>query len=65
MHRYPALPTRRATVLGSALVAALLGIAASPQAHASAFHVNGDTLYYTGNVLATDPQTLEAYILAA
>ncbi|OOD10376.1 hypothetical protein BWP19_16320, partial [Stenotrophomonas maltophilia] len=33
MHRYPALPTRRATVLGSALVA-LLGIAAAPQAHA-------------------------------
>ncbi|PWI04033.1 autotransporter outer membrane beta-barrel domain-containing protein [Stenotrophomonas maltophilia] len=65
MHRYPALPTRRATVLGSALVAALLGMAASPQVHASAFHVNGDTLYYTGNVLATDPQTLEAYILAA
>lgn len=65
MHPFPALPAHRKAILGSALLAALLGMAAAPAARASAFHVNGDTLYYTGNVLATDPGTLEAYVLAA
>ena len=57
---------RQRNLLCLAVSAAVtIGWALPERALASTFHVNGDTIYYSGRVLSEDPQTLEALLASA